>query len=120
STSTLSLPVSLPISCGRCFRDGGIDVCFYLLCCGGLRQKLLKDSDFGLFFFGCFSSAGLFKGGDGFAALLDLFFDNGGDGGVVQFAALVDFLLLDRGLKEAQRAQARSVLRAHGCFDGFA
>src|SRR3546814_17355749 len=50
----------------------------------------------------------------------DLFFDDGGDFGVVQLASFIDFFLFDRGLQETQGGQTGALFGAHGGFDGFA
>jgi hypothetical protein len=48
--------------------------------------------------------------------LLDEFFDDAADRRIVQFDPLVDLLLLDGSQKQANRAETRRILGAHGGF----
>ncbi len=98
--------------------DGGCDGGLYVFRRGCLGQEFLQHGDFGVFLRGRFRAAGLFEGGHGFTPLLDLLLDDGGDVGVGQVLALVDFFLFDGRLQESQGAQARGVARAHGRLDG--
>jgi hypothetical protein len=54
------------------------------------------------------------EGGDRILALLDQLVDHADDGGVIQHDALVHLTLLDGSHQQADGAQARAVLGAHG------
>ena len=66
-----------------------------------------------------FLAAGGFVLGDAVLALLGQLFDDGDDGGIVEFDALVDFLLLDGGEQQADGGQLGRFLGLHGRFHVF-
>jgi hypothetical protein len=61
------------------------------------RQVGTEDSDFEFLGIGQFLAAGSFVLGDAVLALFGQLFNDGDDGGVVEFDALIDFLLLEGG-----------------------
>jgi hypothetical protein len=82
---------------GAGLRDGGSDGGGDFLAAHLFRQVGGEDFDLGLFDVGQILAIGGFVLGDAVLALLDQLFDDGGDSGVVEFDALIDFLLLDGG-----------------------
>jgi hypothetical protein len=86
---------------GAGLRDGGSDGGGDFLAAHLFRQVGGEDFDLGLFDVGQILAIGGFVLGDAVLALLDQLFDDGGDGGVVEFDALIDFLLLDGGEQQA-------------------
>jgi hypothetical protein len=82
-------------------------------------QVDLQHFHFGLFHIGQILAVGAFEGGDGILALLDQLVDDGDDGSIIELHALVHFLLLHRGLQQADGAQACAVLGTHGGFHVF-